>query len=678
MQHARVAGGLLVLAFLAHAAGYLYFFVDDEGITLVFAKQLLAGHGLSYSPTDGPIEGYSNFLHLLVMTAVLALVSVIGAGREWAFVGGWALSLSAGAMLTWFWWRTAARLELPLEGRLAGAAAVVCSGPLAVWSASSLETVPFSLVFFALIVSTIPTVTSPRLTALLAVVLSLYRIDGFLFAALWLFIRTALAPPDVARPLLRITWPLTACGLALYHGWRTWYFGDWLPLPLRTKVMHKLLVDEGAVVRTAPTGYLEAFLQHQGALWVLGLAGCALLALGWKNGRRATMLALGVAMLLLLGYVGTVGDWMFGWRFLVPLVAPGALLVATGVGFLTSRHLAMGRTASAGVTVLALVSAFQFRAHYQRVEQKPWFYDTPGSPLARAFGPYEDLRQALASRVAPGDVIALHEAGYVPFMLDVENIDTLGLCSAFIGALPTDDAVFTDVGRYYPVTMRPPMHAAEVYPLQRGARWLIARRSWIQTANGGRVPDQVLGGYFGLDTQTAAFVVYRRTDKPDDPRWHHHDAWLENLGHPANLTAAVIEGQHVSPAHLIDALPILHPDQPVDVALDPEWQVNLDVEGVHAVHQVYVEGADAPVSLRLIVTLRDDAGQVVARLRHDVPSGAPLAWHGRLDSPVRAGSAELTVQSRDGTPSSLRLSAVRLMGQSELLRRHAAAHVVYD
>lgn len=678
MHHSRLAGGLLVLAFLAHAVGYLYFFVDDEGITLVFAKQLLAGHGLAYSPTDGPIEGYSNFLHLLVMTAVLAVVTVLGAGREWAFAGGWALSLSAGATLTWFWWRTAGRLELPMEGRLAGAAAVVCSGPLAVWSASSLETVPFSLMFFALIVSTIPTVTSPRLTAVLAVVLSLYRIDGFLFAALWLVIRTAVAPPAVARTLLRITWPLTACGFALYHGWRTWYFGDWLPLPLRTKVMHKLLVDDGAVIRTAPTGYLEAFLQHQGALWVLGVAGCALFALAWKNGRRMTMQALGLVMLILLGYVGTVGDWMFGWRFLVPLVAPGALLVAAGVGFLTSRHPAVGRTAAAGVTVLAIVSAVQFRAHYQRVEQKPWFYDTPGSPLARAFGPYEDLRQALASRVAPGDVIALHEAGYVPFMLDVENIDTLGLCSAFIGALPTDDAVFTDVGRYYPVTMRPPMHAAEVYPLQRGARWLVARRSWIQTANGGRVPDQVLGGYFSLDTQTSAFVVYRRTDKADDPQWRRDEAWLENLSHPANLTAAVVDGTAVAPADLLAALPILHPDQPIDVLLDPEWRVNLDVEGVHPVHQVYVEGADAPRDLRLSVTLRDDAGRVLARLTHEIAAGVPIVWFPRLERPVKAGSAELLLLSRDGTPATVRLSAVRLMGQSDLLRRHAAAHVVND
>jgi hypothetical protein len=35
-------------------------------------------------------------------------------------------------------------------------------------------------------------------------------------------------------------------------------------------------------------------------------------------------------------------------------------------------------------------------------------------------------------------------------MLDLENIDELGICSRFYAQLPTRDVFFTEVGRYAP------------------------------------------------------------------------------------------------------------------------------------------------------------------------------------------------------------------------------------
>ena len=58
--------GLVPLLFLAHAANYLYFFVDDEAIPLVFARHLLEGKGLVYNSFEGRVEGYSDFLHVLL------------------------------------------------------------------------------------------------------------------------------------------------------------------------------------------------------------------------------------------------------------------------------------------------------------------------------------------------------------------------------------------------------------------------------------------------------------------------------------------------------------------------------------------------------------------------------------------------------------------------------------
>ena len=51
--------------YVCHAANYLYFFVDDEGIPFIFAKHLLEGKGLVYNSFEGRVEGYSDLLQIL-------------------------------------------------------------------------------------------------------------------------------------------------------------------------------------------------------------------------------------------------------------------------------------------------------------------------------------------------------------------------------------------------------------------------------------------------------------------------------------------------------------------------------------------------------------------------------------------------------------------------------------
>src|SRR5919201_4925113 len=92
-----IAGAVCTLVFLIYALNFLCFFVDDEGIPFVYAQNLLRGHGLIYSRIEGPIEGYTDFLHVLIGALALALVHA----RHWpklsVFFVGKALSLAAGA-----------------------------------------------------------------------------------------------------------------------------------------------------------------------------------------------------------------------------------------------------------------------------------------------------------------------------------------------------------------------------------------------------------------------------------------------------------------------------------------------------------------------------------------------------------------------------------------------------
>src|SRR4029453_17981453 len=84
------------VVFATYTANFLYFFVDDEGISLVYAQQLLRGHGLVDNSLEGRVEGYTNFLHVMLDTALLAGVRALRWPKLSVFFLGKAVSLLAG------------------------------------------------------------------------------------------------------------------------------------------------------------------------------------------------------------------------------------------------------------------------------------------------------------------------------------------------------------------------------------------------------------------------------------------------------------------------------------------------------------------------------------------------------------------------------------------------------
>jgi hypothetical protein len=179
---------------------------------------------------------------------------------------------------------------------------------------------------------------------------------------------------------------------------------------------------------------------------LLGLLTVATAAASYSHQR--TVLTVWSAVAVLLAYVSLVGDWMFGFRFFVPLLAPLSVLCAVGLAALEQRRRTLARLVAIGVVFTACVSAVRMMALYEADQQRPAFWKAPSLDPAIRFGEYYDAYRALAPLVQPGDRIADHEAGFVPYLLDVENIDMLGLVSKFPAAAPTLDAIFTDVGRF--------------------------------------------------------------------------------------------------------------------------------------------------------------------------------------------------------------------------------------
>src|SRR5258705_12534285 len=132
------------LIFAAYAGSFLFFFVDDEAIPLVYAHNLLRGRGLVYTVLEGRVEGYSDFLHVLWSTALLNMTGSLGYTRLAPLLAGKAISLCAGIALIVVTARALRRLGAGMPGLVGGLGFLAPAGPPPLWSASSPATAGFA------------------------------------------------------------------------------------------------------------------------------------------------------------------------------------------------------------------------------------------------------------------------------------------------------------------------------------------------------------------------------------------------------------------------------------------------------------------------------------------------------------------------------------------------------
>jgi hypothetical protein len=245
------------LLFLLYAANFLYFFVDDEAIPYVYAQNLLRGQGLTYNPIEPRVEGYSDFLHVWTSTLILALVRAADFPKITVFFVGKVLSLASGVAIVMLVSAVLRRQSVGAAGGAAGLAVVALTGPLALWSCSSLETVPFALAVTALAWAL--AAERDRAATVLAAVVMLERIDGFVFAGALIGAFASAATRQRRREMARrIVLPFAGM-FVVYHACRIFYFGDLLPAP-----------PSGQHRRQEPGGSL-----FDPVHWHVRLAGCS-------------------------------------------------------------------------------------------------------------------------------------------------------------------------------------------------------------------------------------------------------------------------------------------------------------------------------------------------------------------------------------------------------------------
>ena len=253
----RLTNGGWLYCFLA-ASGLLLLWrfprwtVDDAFISARYAANLLAHGALVWNVGEAAVDGYTGFAWPLLLAAGMALGATPEAVGH--LLGSLAFLLIP--ILLWQWSRT---LQLPPSASLLLLLLFVGASGSYVHALSGLETLPFGAAVVAALLALTRTLhraapESPALWLTLLVA-SLLRPEGVALALAVLFSialqaspAQASAPPDrLALAVLfsialqrrhhdsarwgwlRMALLLYVAPALLYYGWRTLYYGDWLP-----------------------------------------------------------------------------------------------------------------------------------------------------------------------------------------------------------------------------------------------------------------------------------------------------------------------------------------------------------------------------------------------------------------------------------------------------------------
>jgi hypothetical protein len=668
---AGYVGLLLAGLFVLHSLNYLYFFVDDEAIPYVFAQNLLNGRGLQYNSFEGRVEGYSDFLHVLAITPILAGVRATHLDKLAVFAINKVWSLLCGAAIVWLTLDLLRRIpRIRGPGLTVGASFIVFAAPLALWSCSALETATFAFCTTLLARWTIgrphDETVSWRATAC-AVVVLLTRVDGVVFVIAILGAAVLVAEPRRRRDLLsRVVLP-AAVVLAAYHLWRVWYFGDLLPGPVATKILYKLRPEPNLLVKRPPQNYAMQFLALYGTLPFLGLC-----ALGLVGARSRLAVASALAAGAMTMYLALVGDWMFGFRFFVPVLPLFAVLVAGGGCAIDRFKRPLGWIAALVAVAWFAGCAHAFYGRYRDAQRTESWLFRPSLDPARHFHRYYSFLEQARQLVKPGDRTAYNQAGFLPFMLDLDNIDDLGLCSRFFAELPTTDLYMTEVGRYEPPTDKPVHKAGEAYLLYREPKFVMAPEDLVRNANDGRIPPSLYGGYYRLGFIDAAQrnVLYVRTERSVAPFKTEPRRFLENLAHVTHVIRATLDGQSVSRRDVGRSFPWLR-EQWARVTVNGQFEAGVTFARENeAVYEIYVDRLSANRELNVTLDLFDASGRPVFLHSVELTPGRPTRLRLELPQAVPARRLRLEAAARHGEVARLTIADVRVLGQTPALAEY--------
>ncbi len=408
--------------YLLHAMAFRDWLIDDAGISFAYARNLALGYGLVSQPGLPPVEAYSNFLWVLLLTPFFVL-RIFEPFLTLKALSGVLVLASYGLIYKTFAHRFRSPLAMSVILTLLG-----LNTAFVVWTTSGLEN-PLYVLLVCLMLAMMMRSLEPearsswRLAglALLAIGLALTRPDGIFFA--------------IAYPMTLLIWSLAASGPArrwraaardllvyaavfgLIYGaflmFRLSYFGELLPNTYYAKggpsayEVVSLLTLQPAMV-TKALGLVASVAGR-------GLAGLALLAVlvgtcfvVFTGRFRAYHLVVAVLLLCAAGIYlllpdDGMGEYRFGTPFVVLFYLFGGLLAHAAWDSWRAPD-KLKTVVTVGVVVVLLAgSTFLFSRRSARFAAHP---PIPFSDIVAEYGRrYDEYAAALGIPPAQASVL---------------------------------------------------------------------------------------------------------------------------------------------------------------------------------------------------------------------------------------------------------------------------------
>lgn len=420
---ALAAIGLIV--FGLQVAAVWPFTVDDSFITFRYARNLADGYGPTWNPGEQPTEGYTSFLWVLVTTIphLLGLDAVL-----FSKIIGVAATL--GVMACVHRLVMEGSRGVPQNVRLLGAGHAVlllaAFMPSATHAISGMETALYTLLLSALALVVLRAVRvgggAAWWAAVLALLLGLTRPEGNLAAFVALALGTVLAPRERWWEIAKAALLCYMLPGAIYFVARAAYYDVLLPLPFYMKIASHPISGIAPVKRFSL--YLATAI---GPLILIGL-------FGLRRGLFPGVLGAAATVVFFAFPAHIMG---YAWRFLYP-ASPVAIVVAgvgtaTAVAFLARLKPGALRTVVIGLVIAASAGLM--------ARQTPELIDSNRSYAAALGRAHVPLGETLAQMPSPEQrVLAIGDAGAVPYLSGWRTIDTFGLNDRVIARSEEYDA----------------------------------------------------------------------------------------------------------------------------------------------------------------------------------------------------------------------------------------------
>jgi hypothetical protein len=375
--------------------------IDDAYITLRFSQNLLNGYGLVFNPSEY-VEGYSNLSWVLL----LAVSGKLGIPMDIAMK---VLSLIAGLATLTITYLCTKNFFNNVKWGVTPVLMLATSSFFVLWAVDGLETIFYTMLLTLLLYFIVINDKHPIKISLLLGVILLTRPEGVLFSAVAICL-CYYRVNFIYASKLAIT---VGCIFLIQLIFRWYYYHE----VVANTALHKL--SPGIQSIRSGIIYLLEFNKDCGYLiFPLALIGILHSLFTKKPGFILVLFLLAQLIFLLV----SGGDYMYGYRFIIPIL-PGLFMLTTlGLQTLLSKLPNFLQTLMIGLFVF-WSSLIQFNSLPHKTIRI--------NNLTYRSSPHFLIGRYLKENAKNEDRVLLSEAGVIPYYSGLNTIDYLGLVSHY-------------------------------------------------------------------------------------------------------------------------------------------------------------------------------------------------------------------------------------------------------